>query len=258
MKVMAKNKIVVITGGSSGLGLSLAGELSRVGYQVYAGFMTRKLTKDGVSFLKLDVRSDRSCHEFIKKIIQREGRIDVLINCAGLSQTGDTLDFKSAEFVNLLQVNTVGPFRMIKEVVPKMTDRGGVIINVTSMNSFISLPHSGVYSASKYGLAALSLALRAELVTKKIRVVDVAPGFFVKSEDGESTPFLRRLFPYTKQDDVSLRIVDLIKKSEYPARVIVGVDAKLIYCLMRVLPVNWLYFFISYLWNKNGTLALRK
>lgn len=257
---MSKQRIIVIAGGSSGLGLRLAEDLSKQGYRVYASFNSTKPTarEKNLTFLRLDVREDQSCLEFVKSIEKREGKVDILINCAGLSQTGETLTYASSDFVNILQVNLVGAFRLIKLVVP-LQSKGGAIINITSMNGFVSFPHSGLYSASKFGLEALGYSLRGELSSQKIKVVNVAPGFFVKEEiKNDRSPILRKLLPYTTQKQVSSEIVKLIEEGEFPARLIVGFDAKFMYLLVKILPFSLIDKIIDYLWNRKGTLALRK
>lgn len=269
MNSVVNQKVVFVTGASSGLGLGLARRLNLLGHKVYGGYFSAKkalLDKD-INYLKLDVMSDASCRRAVRQIFAKEKRIDILINCAGISPSDSTLKLTSEQFLQTLQVNVVGPFRLAKEVVPKMKS-GGLIVNVTSLNGFLSLPHSGIYSASKFALEALGFALRQELASKKINVVNVAPGAFLKEKAGKSASLkhvparekfaiLRWLFPFTPQSKVVDEIVEVIGGSEFPPRIIVGTDAKIAYALIKVLPFSWFDKIISYIWQKKGSLAFR-
>jgi short-subunit dehydrogenase len=254
-------KVIFISGASSGLGQVLAKKLLIHGFKVYGSFWSKKQASliEGVSYIKLDITQDKSCINAIKKVVSVEKKIDVLINCVGITPSEATTNYSSRQFQNVLQINTIGPFRLIKEVLPIMKNKGGLIINITSLNGFLALPHSGIYSASKFALEALGLSLRNELTVDKINLVNVAPGVFV-SEDSAKTirkNIFRSLFPYTTTTKVADEIVKVIRGNRFPPRIIIGTDAKIAYLLTRVLPLELLDKVIGYLWQKKGSLALR-
>ncbi|MBU0569231.1 SDR family NAD(P)-dependent oxidoreductase [Patescibacteria group bacterium] len=266
---MNNSKVVFVTGASSGLGLGIARKFQLLGYKVYGGYHSadRKKLDKNLTYIKLDVTDDASCQRAVRQILKKEKRIDILVNCAGISPSDSTLDFSSEQFIQTLQVNLIGPFRLVKEVLPKM-GKGSLIVNVTSLNGFLSLPHSGVYSASKFALEALSFAVRQEMAEKGIEIVTVAPGAFLKEVSKQYTPMkhiparekfaiLRWLFPFTSQKKVVDTIVDLAEGVDLPPRIIVGTDAKIAYALLKLLPFSWFDKIISYIWQKKGSLAFR-
>lgn len=253
-------KVVFISGASSGLGLVLARKLILLNFKVYGGYYLKKPNfKDGIKYVRLNVTSDKSCVNVVKNILNKERHIDILINCAGITPSGPTLNYSSKQFQDVLQVNTIGPFRLIKEVALNMKKEEGLIINITSLNGFLALPHSGIYSASKFALEALGLSLRNELYANNISVVNIAPGMFVGDENTKAAPLniFRLLFPFTKRTEVADRIIKVISERKYPPRVIIGTDAKIAYLLFKILPLSLFDGIIRCVWQKRGSLALR-
>ena len=181
-------KSVLITGASTGIGRASALYLAERGYRVAA--TSRSLARlDGlrqeakgpgtIHCVELDVDSDHSVSEATASVVEAYGRIDVLVNNAGYGLWGPVQSFSLEELRSQLETNFFGAFRMIKAVLPSMTDAGGgTIINVSSVEGRLVTPFSGGYAASKFALEGLSEALRYELWPQGIRVAVVEPGLF--------------------------------------------------------------------------------
>ena len=197
-------KSVLITGASSGIGRASALYLADKGYRVAA--TSRSLGRlDGlrrdaerigdIHCVELDVDSDRSVSAAAESVTEVYGGIDVLVNNAGYGLWGPVQSFSLEELESQFQTNFFGAFRMIKAVLPSMSEQGsGTIINVSSVEGRIVTPFSGGYAASKFALEGLSEAMRYELWPQGIRVAVVEPGLFatdfhdsqVEAADAES------------------------------------------------------------------------
>lgn len=174
-------KVVLITGGSSGIGKSIGIYLTQKGYKVYG--TTRSLNKQkdfkGFKLLELDVTKSDTIASAVSYIINEEGRIDVLINNAGVGITGAIEETPIAEIDRAFDTNLKGPIRMIQSILPKMRDqKNGLIINITSIAGNMGLPYRGIYSASKGALSIVTEALRMETKDFGIQITDLAPGDF--------------------------------------------------------------------------------
>ena len=160
------SKVILITGGSSGIGKAIATYLSKNNsYIVYGS--SRDLKKlENVSFLpiKLDVTSEESISECVQKIIKDQGRIDVLINNAGVGITGPLEETPNAEIEKHFKTNLYGPINLIKTVLPYMRkNNSGLIINITSIAGYLGLPYWGTYCASKSSFNIIAESLNIEL-----------------------------------------------------------------------------------------------
>ena len=174
-------KIVLITGGSSGIGKSIGIYLQSKGLKVYGTTRSRAKYPDFNDFelLELDVRHLGSIQEAISVVIQKEGRIDVLVNNAGMGITGPIEETPHEEILNAFETNFHGPLHMIKAVLPHMREQAnGLIINVTSIAGFMGLPYRGIYSATKGALGTATEAMRMEIKEFGIQLTNVAPGDF--------------------------------------------------------------------------------
>ncbi len=179
MSRSVSRRIVLITGASSGMGLATADFLTRKGYRVYG--TSRRPEKYEVSFplLAMDYTDPESIRRTVTEILQREGRIDVLINNGGRGMIGPLAETPSSDMHALYETNVFGPLELIKAVLPAMHEQGeGLIINISSIAGFAGLPFRGGYSSSKAALMILSETLRFELHGSGIRVTDIAPGDF--------------------------------------------------------------------------------
>jgi NAD(P)-dependent dehydrogenase (short-subunit alcohol dehydrogenase family) len=254
---MSKKKVVLITGGNSGLGKAIAQELILRGHVVYGTTRNLPFPKiEGMHFVKLDVTSETEIKEAIRKITRAEKRIDVIINNAGTTLTGPSLQFTVEDFKNILDINLIGAFRLFK-IALSFPNKPKLIINITSLNGFLSLPNFGLYCASKFAMEGLGLALRYELAPL-IKVVNVAPGALQMESAKkmphkparEKFPLLNWLMPLTSPEDVARAIEKLINASSVPPRVLVGRDAQIINLMQKVLPFSLFDRIVFYIWRK--------
>ena len=182
-------RIVVITGCSTGIGLVAARHLARRGERVYAtarqpdrspGLQEALAAEPNLRTLPLDVTDDKSVASAIETVLGREGRIDALVNNAGIGTFG-TFEFApDSELRATFETNFWGVIRVTRAVLPSMRARqSGVIVNISSIAGRLAGPAMGVYPASKYALEAASEALAREVYPLGIRVAIVEPGFVV-------------------------------------------------------------------------------
>ncbi len=173
-------KVVLITGASSGLGKSIGEFLHEKGYTVYGTSRNPdKITDSVFRLLQLEVRDVESINNAVAKLLAAEGRIDVLVNNAGVGILGPLEEIPTDEIRNNFETNLFGPIEVMKAVLPQMRiQKSGLIINITSIAGYMGLPYRSVYSASKGALEYVTEALRMEVKPFGIEVTNVAPGEF--------------------------------------------------------------------------------
>ena len=178
---MKKQKVILITGASSGIGFDAAKKLAQQGHRVYAA--ARRLErmeplKDvGVQTVKLDVTDETSMTQCVETVFQAEGRIDVLINNAGYGFFGAIENVPMEEARRQLEVNVFGLARLTQLVLPLMRKQGhGRIINTSSIAGKMVIYMGGWYNVTKYSVEAFSDALRMEMKPFGIDVVMIEPG----------------------------------------------------------------------------------
>ncbi len=174
-------KTVLITGCSSGIGRATAEDFLDDEWTVYATARDAndlaELADIGCRTAELDVTNAREIERVVERIIDEQGRLDVLVNNAGTVQFGPVEDVPTDAVHDQFDVNVYGPHRLIREVLPHMRERErGRIINVSSAVGLLSTPGEGVYSSSKFALEGMSDALRNEVDQYGIDVVLVEPG----------------------------------------------------------------------------------
>lgn len=174
------SKVVLITGGSSGIGKSIGEFLHHQGFTVYGTSRNpEKITNSVFPLVSLDVRDSKSIHLAVAKIIQETGRLDIVINNAGVGITGPLEEIPMQEIKNNFETNFFGPIEVMKAVLPQMrSQQSGLIINITSIAGYMGLPYRSVYSASKGALELVTEALRMEVKPFGIQITNVAPGDF--------------------------------------------------------------------------------
>ncbi|MDO5608576.1 MAG: SDR family oxidoreductase [Capnocytophaga sp.] len=174
---MNTSKIVFITGATSGIGKITALFLARKGFVVYGTGRNPQEENTAFTLLKMDVRDTESIREAVQTVIAREGRIDILINNAGVGISGAIEEIPQNELHNLFATNLYGVITLTQEVLPHMRKQhNGLIINITSIAGYMGLPFRGMYSASKGALMLASEALRMEVKPFGIKVTTIAPG----------------------------------------------------------------------------------
>lgn len=180
--IFVMNKqIVLITGGSSGIGKSIGTLLKQKNFIVYG--TTRSLEKhpnfNTFKLLEIELKDKISVVKGVQHIIDREGRLDILINNAGVGIIGAIEETLIDQIEHAFDVNLKGAIRMIQAVLPQMRhQKSGLIINNTSIASYMGLPYRGVYSASKGALKLITEALSMEVKNFGVKVVNLAPGDF--------------------------------------------------------------------------------
>ena len=176
-----ENKVVLITGGSSGIGKITGIYLSAMGMKVYGTTRNLKNHKDFNSFtlLELDVKDPGTIENAINRIISEEGKLDVLINNAGVGITGPIEETPIEEINKAFDTNLNGPIRMMQAVLPQMRkQKRGLIINITSIAGYMGLPFRGIYSATKGSLELVTEAIRMEVRSHGVKIANLAPGDF--------------------------------------------------------------------------------
>ena len=181
------DKVVLITGGSRGLGLVLARHVcARGGYVAIIARDPDELVRaktdlvprgGKVLTVECDLLDSGQIQSAVRKIIDHFGKIDVLINNAGIIEVGPLEHMTPEDFERAMRLHFWAPFELISQIVPEMRIwGGGRIVNISSVGGKVAVPHLAPYSASKFALTGFSDALRAELARDKIYVTTVAPG----------------------------------------------------------------------------------
>jgi len=174
------NKVVLITGASSGIGKSIGEFLHHKGFTVYGTSRNPDKVHNSIfPLLALDVRNVDSIKTAIDKIVTLSGKLDIVINNAGVGITGPLEEIPTQEIKNHFDTNFFGPIEVMKAALPTMrAQKSGLIINITSIAGYMGLPYRSVYSASKGALELLTEALRMEVKSFGIQITNVAPGDF--------------------------------------------------------------------------------
>ena len=193
------SKTVLITGTSSGFGRDTAETLHRAGHTVYASMRgtqgknreaAEALRKRGIKTVELDVNDDASVEAGVKTVLAEAGKIDVLVNNAGIGSAGVTEAFTAEQATVVFDTNVVGLLRVTGAVLPSMRqNRDGLIINIGSILGRVTFPFLGIYGASKFAVEALTDSLRYEVSQLGVEVVEVQPsGYPTNFFSGIQTP----------------------------------------------------------------------
>lgn len=175
----AARQVALVTGATSGIGKATATALAAGGFEVIGtGRRTTGVAAPaGVTYLDLDVTSDESVASAVKQVIDRFGRIDVLVNNAGVGSTGAAEEFSIPQTQDIFDINVYGVMRTTKAVLPHMrAQRRGRIINVSSLSGFVPSPFMTVYVATKHAVEGYSQSLDHEVREHGVRVLLVEPG----------------------------------------------------------------------------------
>ena len=247
--MQSNQKVVLITGASSGMGRATVAYLARRDFIVYAGTRTPEKLFDiqtkNIRPIKLDITDPKSIEEAITSI----DKIDILINNAGYGLVSTVEDVEEAEMLNQFNVNVFAVMRMCKAVIPMMREqKSGLIINISSFLGKIGLPLLTFYNASKYAVEGITDSLRYELKDFNIRVHSIMPGFFDtnfakdnlvtnKQTFDENSPYVKMvstLAPVIVEQinsgndtaEVAEMILEIIENDNFPARKTAGDKAK--------------------------------
>jgi short-subunit dehydrogenase len=221
-------KTVIITGASEGIGASSAFAFAKENCNVVLGARNVQAIRSHAAAIgenrSLAVKTDITCRKdiqnLVKQTIKNFKNIDILVNNAGCGLISNLIDIKSSDLHTLFETNFYGPLYLIQEVVPHMKEqRGGIIINVSSMITRIATKASSGYRASKMALDALSDGLRLELIDDNIRVITVYPGL-------TRTNFFKNSLGITHKDQSKKMPTLKGRSSEYVAQRLVSAARK--------------------------------
>lgn len=204
-------KVVLITGGSSGIGKSIGEYLADKGYTVYGtSRFPENYTDSKFPLIKLDVTQLSSITTCVSELISKTAQIDVLVNNAGVGITGPLEEIPMEEMKRNFETNLFGPINMINAVLPYMrSKKSGQILNITSIAGYMGLPFRGVYSASKGALELITESYRMELKTFNITMSNIAPGDFATNiAAGRYHAPLLEDSPYKVPYGTTLRLMD--------------------------------------------------
>jgi len=184
----SSKKTALVTGASSGIGRASAEALARAGFTVFG--TSRKpngKSQGNVSMLACDVTDEASVASLVSTVLSSTGRIDVLVNNAGLGLFGGAEESSIAQVQSLFDVNLFGVMRMINAVLPSMRSRGeGRIVNLSTALGFVPAPYSAYYASSKHALEGYSESLDHEIRAFNVRVSLIEPGTVQGSFDQSS------------------------------------------------------------------------
>jgi NAD(P)-dependent dehydrogenase (short-subunit alcohol dehydrogenase family) len=182
-------KVAVVTGGTSGIGRALSLGLAGAGADVIVTARRQQQVDETAAAIEalgrktLRMASDVSERDGLEKLLEAVlaafGKVDILVNCAGIIKRAPTLDFAEEEWTNILNINLTGTLRACQVFGRHMLERGsGRIINIASLNSYVALSEVAAYAASKAGVASLTRSLAVEWSKRGVTVNAVAPGVF--------------------------------------------------------------------------------
>lgn len=269
-------RVALVAGASSGLGRAVAQRLAAEGFRTYAGARSfggpdAKIPPEGCIPVALDVTDDASVQAAVSTVLAAEGRIDALVNCAAQLMLGACEETSDAELRAVLETNVLGLARMTRAVLPAMrAQKGGRIIQFSSLNGRFAVPFQGAYTASKHAVEGFSEALALETRALGIQVTLIEPGDCRSGSDayrGRAREALRDDSPYRtyydratakihhdetngmNPDRVARAVAGVLRKRRAPARKVVArIDQCLALWLHGLLPgrlfvriIGWYY-----------------
>ncbi len=259
-----ERKVVLVTGASQGIGQAISRFLHQKDFIVYG--TSRKVNPDeplnNIHMLALDLENAESIHQAVADIIEKEGRIDILINNAGTGISGALEDTTMADYQKYFNAHVFGLMECCQAVIPHMRKQNqGQIINISSIAGVFGLPFRGVYSASKSAVNRLSETLRMELAPWNIYVSIVQPGDFntninskrvipTKSKSKDSMyyeAFSQQFERISKEvsngrdpEQMGEIVWKIIQSSKPKLRYTIGtIEQKLAVLASRILPASW-------------------
>lgn len=255
--------VVLITGVSSGIGLANAKKFIQEGHKVY-GIATREFELEGLTYFRVDIRNSEKIKEVVNEIIEKEGKIDILINSAGMGISGAVEDTELEDCKFMFDINFFGMFNITKEVIPHMRDNGyGRIANISSVAGVLPIAFQTFYSANKAAITMYTEGLNIELKPFNIRVIDFMPGDIKtgftdsrrknKSDSKHYGKRIDRSVSMMEKDERSGMSVEYVAKVMYknimkkrpPLRKVVGVKYKFFVFLSRLLPQKLINYILG-------------
>jgi NAD(P)-dependent dehydrogenase (short-subunit alcohol dehydrogenase family) len=216
-------RVALVTGASSGIGEAAARALVGAGFTVYG--TSRKATagekREEVVFLPLDVTDDDSVASAVREVLERSGRIDVLVNNAGVGVSGAAEESSIEQARALFETNLFGSIRTTRAVLPHMREQGsGRIINISSVLGFMPAPFMALYAASKHAIEGYSESLDHEVREHGVRVLLVEPAYTRTSFDANAAAVDEPLALYARRRAaIEVLIADAVKAGDEPSLV---------------------------------------
>ena len=169
-----EGKVALVTGGRSGMGAATASALAAGGARVFTAQRGEEPVHEGIV---ADFMEPGCPERVVGEVMERAGRLDMLVNCAGMMREGTVEEMSEADWAATLQVNLTAPYLLIRHAMPHLKQRGGAIVNVGSIEGLGSNPRHPAYCASKGGLHALTRAVAVDHGVDGVRCNAVAPGW---------------------------------------------------------------------------------
>lgn len=270
----AEGLIAIVTGATSGIGYAIASGLASEGASVYGtgrnpasrGDAGKNQHNPGVTYLSLDTQSDESVKAAVSTVLEKEGRIDILVACAGMGIAGSVEDSDMADITNQMDINFLGTVRTIKCCLAPMRMQGsGKIIVIGSIAGRVGLPFQAFYSSSKFALEGFVESLRQEVKKFGVGVCIVEPGDFHTGFTGSrkkaasatggvyDDTFLRVIAIQENDeqhgsapDKAAKTILDLLGRASLPVRVTTGPAFQRFACFVkRLIPAAWFEAFYT-------------
>lgn len=196
-------KKIFVSGGSRGIGLSIARRFYQEGYQVIIcargenGLAAAKAELPDLVTYVCDLSDKQSCKDLVAKVRQEHGALDILVNNGGVFLPGQMHAEEDTVFEQLIATNLFSAYYLSKGLLPDMVEAGkGTVVNMCSIASITAYEHGGAYSVSKFGMYGFSKSLREEMKPKGIRVIAILPGaVYTSSWDGVDIPAERMMPP---------------------------------------------------------------
>lgn len=183
-------QVAVVTGGASGLGKCIVENFARSGAKVIVldvcKVLPQKFNGLDITLITLDVTNEFAVSDAANQILEQFGKVDCLVNCAGITRRMPAEEFNTSDFELVVKVNLEGTFLCCREFGKRMLEAGhGAIVNIASLGAHVAITNSAAYCASKGGVAQLTKTLGVEWAARGVRVNALTPGVF-------ETPLLRQ------------------------------------------------------------------
>jgi NAD(P)-dependent dehydrogenase (short-subunit alcohol dehydrogenase family) len=250
-----KAPVVVVTGAFRGIGKAITQKFVQAGYQVFGTTRQASPLRTGDRVLRLDVQDDESVEKCVNAVLAETGRIDFLINNAGISIYGAIEEVSLAQIKAVFETNLFGVVRMTQAVLPSMRRQAsGRVINIGSVAGFLPMPYQAAYAASKHALAGWTETLDLEVRRFGIRAILIQPGFIRTDIDRNSTTgallkdiygeersrVIEKLRVSLESGDDPVTVADAVlqaaTKREPTIKVLVGRGARQVRVLRTLLP----------------------
>ena len=261
MKDLFKNKVVIVTGASSGIGESVVREFARNGSKVVlaarsevllAAIVKEVIATNGDAFYVVtDVSVEEDCKKLIEKAVEKYGTIDILVNNAGVSMRASFHDVDLKVLRRLMEVNFWGAVYCTKYALPYLVENKGSLVGVSSVAGFHGLPGRTGYSASKFAMHGFLETIRIENLKKGLHVMIIAPGFTASeirknaltangTPQGESPRDEKKLM---SSEYVAKWVLKGIRKKK--RNKLISWEGKLTALFQRIVPafVDWVYYY---------------